>query len=120
MKSIEYYVSALRYAANEAYQDQIVDTDMVDNIDREKEEWICDKMQEWLEGGVEQNPVDSMVMRRFRKKGGFEDKTDTVEITADGKCVLNMIDGTTSKPSHLYSLSTCLKFVAKGAWEEVA
>ena len=59
MKSIEYYVAALRYAANEAYQDQVIDTDMVNNIDQTKEEWICDKIQEWLEGGTEQNPRSS-------------------------------------------------------------
>lgn len=48
------YEKALKKAAKEAYQEQVVDTDMVHNTIGEnndfatKEDWIEEKMEEWL------------------------------------------------------------------------
>ena len=54
------YEKALRVAAKEMYQNEVVDTDMVHNIIGEgnecasKEDWIEDRMEGWLREGKEE------------------------------------------------------------------
>lgn len=50
----KYYKQALYRAAEEAYQDQVIDTEMYDNLIGEgkefesKEQWIEEKVQMWI------------------------------------------------------------------------
>jgi hypothetical protein len=44
------YKAALWIAAEEAYQHEIVDTEMANLMEDSRAEWIEDKVQEWLTG----------------------------------------------------------------------
>lgn len=63
--------------------------------------------------------VDEFVSRRFRRKGGFEDETDFVEIKNNNKCLLHYKGGAKQAANGSYTLKICLDYVVAGIWDEL-